>query len=173
MPRYLFLLRHAKPESFETAKTDHKRTLAAAGKEYCQLLANQMQAQQYIPDHIIASDSKRTIETAEIITNIITPTLTIQKDKALYQATAGDMLKTINQFDESKNAILMVGHNPTTQQTATLLTENTDHEGWQTLRVKYSAGSLAIFEINSSWQEVRPASATLIDYIDAKALSAK
>lgn len=106
----LFIVRHG--HSPFSSDTDHQRPLSSIGMQQAQ------QAAQFINAHkktsatqIICSDALRTLTTAQIIQQSITPSQLI-KDQGFYSARVGNWCDAIMHHRTFENLIL-VGHNPT------------------------------------------------------------
>ena len=106
----LFIVRHG--ESPFDAETDHQRSLSLKGKMQAKKTA--VFIASLLPTNltkIIASDARRTAETARIIKQNL-PQVDLITDRRYYDARVGDWCDTIVQQYNIVQLIL-VGHNPT------------------------------------------------------------
>lgn len=106
----LFIVRHG--ESPFDAPTDHQRSLSLKGKMQAKKSAVFITSLlSTTATKLIASDAKRTLETAQIIQNHI-PQGDLVSDRRFYDARVGDWCDSIAQHHDISQLIL-VGHNPT------------------------------------------------------------
>lgn len=113
MKRICFV-RHAKAEKGKPNK-DFERKLNSEGIEESNLIGKSLKKDNYICDLIIASDSARTFQTAEIIgKHLEIKKRKIQVERSLYQGTRIDTyFNILKEIDNSINSIMFVGHNTT------------------------------------------------------------
>ncbi|MEX2513733.1 MAG: histidine phosphatase family protein [Cyclobacteriaceae bacterium] len=109
----LLLCRHAKSSWDHPGLNDHQRPLAPRGLKDAPIMAGRLLKKGFLPDHIISSDAKRAIETAEIFAQILGFEVSdIQKTSELYQANVTEILKVIKKIPDSVDSLLLFGHNP-------------------------------------------------------------
>ncbi|MCC5943824.1 MAG: histidine phosphatase family protein [Bernardetiaceae bacterium] len=108
----LYLVRHALPE--ESGRLDALRKLTTKGMNDAIALGKWLQNQTPTPEHIMASDAIRAKQTAEAILEAF-PTLKANAafDSDWYQCSSHELLKAIQNVDDSINTLLFVNHNPT------------------------------------------------------------
>ncbi len=111
----LYLLRHA--EAHSTAQDDKSRTLNGNGQQQANALNSIMRERNYSPDHVACSDAVRTQETLALVW----PDHGADFPPDFYNASPGDLLSHIQNFDSQKREVLIVGHNPSIHQLAFLL----------------------------------------------------
>ena len=127
--KHLYLLRHGK-SSWETPANgsppeDRDRPLLPKGIRRTEHVARWINEHRIRFDSIHSSDARRATETA----NIVRKTLEIPKkrltlDPAIYDAVDGDeLLQIVTQFSDRCDAVLMVGHNPTMSELASMFFE--------------------------------------------------
>lgn len=110
----LFLMRHAEAE--HGSGSDHQRRLTAYGREQAANVGSWLRRQNWTVDAIIASDAKRTLETARLVhENLLTGAETaasVNPVSALYNAPMSAYFDYLAELDNSLDAVLIVGHNP-------------------------------------------------------------
>ena len=109
----LLLMRHAKSSWDIPGTKDHDRPLNDRGRGSAPLIGALLQSEDLIPDFILISDSKRTSETAELLTEHIHYSGPLKATQNLYGSSAEDYLDEIREVDSSIQTMLIIGHNPT------------------------------------------------------------
>ena len=107
MVRRVLLMRHAK--SNHDAPSDFERPLSLQGRHDAQRIFSQMYSHGWVPDRIVVSNSKRTLETVEMLSKYQEVSPDLRDD--LYLASA----ETISDYIESTQSsetLLIVTHNP-------------------------------------------------------------
>lgn len=162
----LYLLRHAKAEPARGRETDSERTLSVNGQQTCQLVGAYMKAKHYLPEQVVASAARRTVETCEMTLKAagINPPVDVQKN--LYLATAEDLLHAIRQMEDGTPSVMMVGHNPGLHHLALALAEPVHSNLYVLLDIKYPTGALAVLHFDcASWQDISPGRGELADFM--------
>ncbi|MES2654664.1 MAG: histidine phosphatase family protein [Bacteroidota bacterium] len=110
----LILMRHAKAETIELGMRDFDRKLAEKGKVDADAIAKLLKKKIPAIDLLITSLAKRTYKTAKIVAeNYAYDKADIVPLSELYEAAVDEYLKVIRNIDDSKNTVIIVGHNPT------------------------------------------------------------
>lgn len=109
----LILLRHAKSSWKDPYLNDHDRPLNKRGKRDAPVMAGILKKYFPRPDMIVASPSKRTRATAEVMaTGLGMNKHDIVYDKNIYHADAFTLMHIVGDMENSVNTVLLVGHNP-------------------------------------------------------------
>ena len=106
----LLLIRHAKA-THESGFADFERPLTDKGFQQAEIMANRLQVNNLKPQLLVASPALRTLSTA----NVFSQVLGLQQahtDKAIYDASESTLLKVIDNLQQDKDFIALVGHNP-------------------------------------------------------------
>ena len=108
----VFLMRHGKAEDgFD--KSDFERNLQAKGEQKTLKIAEFLRVQNAKPQLILSSSANRTMQTSKIIAQCLKISENaIIKIRALYLASADEMLDEIYALDDHIDEIILVGHNP-------------------------------------------------------------
>lgn len=172
----LYLFRHAKAETQAEAKDDKARELTERGRHDAARMAVHMRKKQYLPDFVLCSSSVRTRETLEYWSVAIAENPKAQYSDALYLAEPETMLSLIRRAPDHAKAMMVVAHNPGTEQIAmTLLheelrTKERDHV--DAMEEKFPTAALAVVDFEAkSWKEVKPHSGRLVDFVRPRDLS--
>lgn len=117
----LSLLRHAEAEQpFGVA--DKERNLSNYGAQMAPRLGRRLEQQGFMPDQVICSPATRTLETARIICyELGFPVNKLQIREEIYRASINNLMQVIHEADETKDHLLLVGHNPGLSELATYL----------------------------------------------------
>ena len=112
----LLLLRHAKSSWKDSTLSDHERPLNGRGRRAAELVREYLKKKKLRPEFVLSSSSVRTRQTVEIIFAGAAKAPEICYDDALYLASAAKLLDTISALEEDRNQVLVVGHNPGTEE---------------------------------------------------------
>lgn len=155
--KQLFLLRHAKTEPISFFQTDFERRLIEKGIDDMAKVANYFNAKYIAPEIMLYSNSKRTTETFELFSKLISfknKSIVIEE---LYHASASDILSIIESFEKEYNSIMVIGHNFGISTLANSLST----KGCESL----SPGGMAILSFENKIELYK---GELIDYIKPK-----
>ena len=109
----LTLVRHAHAKVQAPPVTDFERPLSRRGKSEAKATALQLLQQELIPDLLVASPSKRTLQTAQILARKLQiPERHLRYDESLYLATAETLLNAIRATGPRIGHLMIVAHNP-------------------------------------------------------------
>ncbi|WP_308169549.1 SixA phosphatase family protein [Acrocarpospora catenulata] len=143
----LIVVRHAKAEH-TAGVLDFDRSLTNRGqrnaREAGELLA------PFDPDLILASSSRRTRETAELL-GLAAP---LELDRDIYEAYADELLGLIRQVAPEVGTLVLVGHNPSVHELVLGLT------GAQV--DTFPPGAYAVIGVPGSWADLDPGTGTLV-----------
>ncbi len=122
MNKTLILVRHGKAEKAGTEKPDFKRDLVERGEKDVFRNTTEL-ALQYTPELIVSSPANRAYQTAKIIAKIFQiDKKDIVKEDSIYEASMSALLHVINHLDNTKNCVLLTGHNPAFEYAVEYLT---------------------------------------------------
>jgi phosphohistidine phosphatase len=109
----LTLVRHAHAKVQNPPVTDFERPLSRRGKSEAKATALQLLEQELIPDLLLASPSKRTMQTAQILAQVLQiPERHLRHDESLYLAAAETVLNAIRATGPRIGHLMIVGHHP-------------------------------------------------------------
>jgi len=162
MPRYLYLLRHAKSDEKQRGQTDKQRELTSLGIKQSLQVANFFLTEKSIPEMIVCSVAERALATASLIADALkVEPDRISAQEELYEASTRTLMEFISQLDDSCYHILCVAHNPAISYLAEYFTKTEIGE-------MAPAGMAIIqFDINS-WKEVSAGNGLLLRYVEVK-----
>lgn len=152
----LIIVRHAKSSWKHPELSDFERPLNKRGKRDAPFMGEKLSDKNVSPDLILASPAKRAFITAKIISEKVKyPADKIAFNKNIYEASVNDLLKIINDIDEHRKSVMLVGHNPGLTSLNNFLTN-------RFIDNIPTCGIVSII-FNCKWQEVDEASGE-VDY---------
>ena len=158
--KILYLVRHAKSSDADSSLQDFDRPLNDRGFSNAPEMGKRLHKQGIQVDLIVASPSKRTTQTIELIAKEIKYDFEkIQWDSTIYRCTANALLQSINRVDDAINSVMFVGHNPSITQMANFL--QTD----STFSEVPTGGVVAIRFQTSDWESVSSKNAQLLFFM--------
>lgn len=107
----LYILRHGKTETFSSTGLDFDRNLVQRGERNSSQIGKMIHDHFQKPDLIVYSPANRTQQTASLILNEISDTLSID-DRRIYNADPETLFDVITDHGFDHKTIMLVGHNP-------------------------------------------------------------
>jgi phosphohistidine phosphatase len=145
-PSRIYLLRHAEAAWAQPGERDFDRALSEKGYGDAEILADRAADKGYHPDIILSSTAKRCRQTADAVHRAMGLSLELRYIDELYNAAPNVYLELLD--TQEANAVMLVGHNPTIEQTLEALI---GHE--QLLRALpggFPAGGLAVLDFDAA-----------------------
>jgi phosphohistidine phosphatase len=156
----LLLLRHAKAE--QAGKDDHARELTGRGRKDAAHMGAWLH-KHYAPDLVLCSTSARTRETWALVSEELGAAPKTEFFKPLYLAPLKTFLTIIQSVDDDVQTVLTVGHNPGTEDTATLLARDAmdkdERQRFDAMKEKFP-----------HWRDAKPGGGRLAAFIRPKDL---
>lgn len=154
----ILLLRHAESSRDDSSLKDFDRPLAEGGRKDARHMGVFVKEIEAFPGYIMSSPAKRAKETVQIFAKKAGIDLSLIKwNKDFYSGSARDYLTAIQEAVDTEESILLAGHNPLLEQTASLLCNK---EGAYTVRMP--TGALVCIEHPAiEWRQVKPGTARL------------
>ncbi len=122
----LLILRHAKAAPKDPNISDHDRPLDKVGKDDALRMGKLMKDKEMIPSLIISSSALRAKSTAELVAKGCGYQADIVLNQSLYEAKPKDYLSILETLSDIYGSVLIVGHNPTVEDTIQMLTDSSD-----------------------------------------------
>src|SRR5919198_2103469 len=122
----LLILRHAKAAPKDLGLSDHDRPLNKLGEDDALHLGKLIKEKDLIPSSIISSTALRAKATAELVAKGCGYQGDIVLNPSLYEAKPKDYLAMLETLSDKYNSVLIVGHNPTVEDTIQMLTDAVD-----------------------------------------------
>jgi len=152
------LLRHAKSD-WPAGLEDHERPLAKRGQRDAPRMGKEMAARGLVPALVLVSTAMRTRQTWDLVRPSF-GAVAERREKAIYEAQPEAILKVIRVMPADVPSLLVIGHNPGLELTASFLAgEGPEHRA---LSVKFPTCALAVIDFEvGSWQEIGQGQGTL------------
>jgi phosphohistidine phosphatase len=172
--RRLMLLRHAKSDWSTPGTPDQDRPLSARGREAAPKMGVYMARHGLVPDLIIASPATRVTDTLALALPAFAKQPKAIPDARLYETDADELLTVIKEAPRSVHNLLLVGHNPSLADLASLLMASGDVEIRQRLVEKFPTAALAVIDFPlDDWSKIHPRSGRLDRFVPPKALDSE
>lgn len=125
---------------------------------------------KYLPDLIVSSPSRRTIETVELVVEQLPRKQHVDYIDQLYLAGWQQMLAVIRAVRGPVATLLVVGHNPGMEQLASALSrqpvKRKERDRFDLIEEKFPTSALAVLDFNvARWRDVVPGRGELIDFV--------
>lgn len=160
----LYLLRHGKSDWEAPSGDDHDRPLAPRGRRAAELIGRFLQWVGDPPGRVISSSALRARSTAELAAESAGWECPLDLTRSIYEARPEDILEAIRRRGDRVESLLVVGHEPSLSQLASLLI------GGGQLRLP--TASLACIRFGcEDWSEVEPGKGELAWLIHPKLLA--
>jgi phosphohistidine phosphatase len=149
----ILLLRHAKSDRDNPALADYERPLAKRGFKDAPRMGAVLASFEMRPDRILASPARRAKETAELVAEACGYKKEIEWHEAFYGGNAEDLIAALQRLPHSVEKVLLVGHNPTMEETVSALISGDEQEPI----IAMPTAALACLQIDiRDWVELEP-----------------
>lgn len=118
----LLLMRHAKSSWKHPALDDHDRPLNKRGERDAPRMGRLLVKTGNVPDYVLSSTADRAQHTARLIREALPQRPLADLKSNLYMAGIGDYLGAIRAIEERYGCVLLVSHNPGTEELIEALT---------------------------------------------------
>lgn len=171
----LYLLRHAKAVAGSTKSEDSVRPLSERGRMDASRVALAMRHKGYIPDRVLCSTSRRTMETWELAAPELNSRPSVGFSDGLYLAPAKSIVQALRAEGDSLNSILVIAHNPGLEECARALARKPrsedEHRRFESLSDKFPTAALAVLEFEiQTWRNLTAGIGHLVDFIRPREL---
>lgn len=172
--RRLMLLRHAKSDWSAPGTRDQDRPLSVRGRESAPKMGTYMARHGLVPDLVVASPATRVTDTLALVLPAFTKQPKTVPEARIYESTADELLAVIKETPRSVHSLLIVGHNPSLAELASLLMASGDVEIRQRLIEKFPTAALAVIDFAlDDWAKIHPKSGRLDRFVIPKALDSE
>lgn len=159
----LFLLRHAKAGWALPGVRDFDRPLDASGVADAEAMGAAMRTGGYVPNLTLCSNARRCRETLEGIAGHADTGRVLFFDK-LYTEDAAGYLAIIHEHG-SAGSLLVIGHNPMTEDLAMALASSGDEAARETLAHGFPTCGLAAIRFENGLAGAAPGTGYLEDFL--------
>ena len=170
--KHLLIMRHGKSNANKPGQEDLKRTLSPKGHDVILGMANWMLSHSFLPEIVLVSKAQRTIETWQLIKNVIGKEAIIHSQQALYLAGPGEILTQLSKINNNHKTVLIIGHNPGLNILAQSLTGcGSNITAVKNLQKGFPTAAMAIFQLKgNSWQNLASDNTELVTFISPSEL---
>jgi phosphohistidine phosphatase len=169
----LLLLRHAKSSWDDAVLPDRDRPLNKRGRRSAVAVRAAMRELGLLPDLILVSTSKRTLETLSALEPWDDTPLVEPMDD-LYLAGEARLLATLQATAETVRTVLLIGHNPGMHNLAILLADPhaSAAQPVHAVREGFPTGALAEFTVTGPWSRLGRGGGRLMRFLTPRMLDA-
>ncbi|WP_305983967.1 histidine phosphatase family protein [Roseibium sp. MMSF_3544] len=151
----LLLLRHAKSDWGDPQLDDIDRPLNARGKAAAITMARYLRDEKLMPSVILCSTSQRTRETLARLLPYLPQEAYIQLISDLYWQSENNYSPLIRKYGGRAQTLMVLGHNPATEETAYALTGTSAPDALPDMQEKFPTAALAVLDFDiSDWSEL-------------------
>jgi phosphohistidine phosphatase len=154
--RVLLVLRHAKAVH-EPGLRDEDRGLTGRGMRDATAAGEAIRAAGLIPDRVLCSAALRTRQTWQQVGAALgeaADKAKVSYEQSLYLAGAGDLLEAVRHGADKAGTVLLVGHNPASQELVVDLTGQRD--------LPFPTSALAVVRLPGRWADAGPGDGELV-----------
>jgi phosphohistidine phosphatase len=171
--RRLILLRHAKSDRGILGIPDHARPLNARGKEAARRIGAYMAKHHLVPDQVLCSTAQRTRETWTLVEEALADPAAATFDKRLYDADPERILVVLRETKPDAHTVMIIGHNPSLQELATLLIAAGNIDQRADIQQKLPTGALVVIDFAvDAWADVHAHGGRLDRFVSPRSLGA-
>ena len=169
----ILILRHAKSDWGNPDLADFDRPLAKRGLKDAPRMGQVLAQFDCVPDKILASPAERAKQTTELVVEACGYKKSVQWEASFYGGTSDDLLAALRRLTDTVERAMLVGHNPTLEETvAELLCA--DDGGWGScVSVRLPTAGLVCLNVDiMAWSELEPGDAALCWFLIPKLVKA-
>jgi phosphohistidine phosphatase len=156
-------MRHAKAEPFSS--TDRARRLTDRGRAEAARVGSYLRERGIRPEHAVVSSAERTRQTWQALEETLGCGATAVFDDAVYSGSTDVLLEALRAVPEDVLVLAFVGHQPTVGSLAHLLEDGEgDQEALHRMLHGFPPASVAVFEVEGSWEELGPERGRLVGF---------
>jgi len=161
----LYLLRHAKSSWADPGLADYDRPLNSRGREAAPAMAAFMAARGLLPEKIICSSAERAKQTLSLMLPRIASETTVLFTRRVYEEGGSGYIDIARQHGGDAASLMLVGHNPSMEDAATMLSGHGDPDMAFRMRMKYPTAGLAIIDFDlAGWPDIGPGKGRLTGF---------
>ncbi|CTQ52295.1 phosphohistidine phosphatase SixA [Roseibium album] len=167
----LLLFRHAKSDWGDAGLADIDRPLNDRGKAAAATMALHMKTEGLLPNQILCSTAQRTRETLARLLPCLDHEAKIYLLSDLYQQSEDGYASVIRRHGGHARTLMVLGHNPATEDTALELSGTADEAAMADLQEKFPTAALAVLDFDfADWSELGPGTGHLTQFVKPRAL---
>jgi phosphohistidine phosphatase len=169
----LLLLRHAKAKRAQPGEKDLDRILTDRGRAGARKLGAYLARHDLIPDQVLVSTSVRTRETWTQVAKAFRKPPPVHFEKRLYESSPEAILDVVCDAEPKVATLLVIGHNPSIQELANMLTDAGNADARRRLKEEFPTAALAVITFEASaWRKLHSGGGRLEHFVASKWLEA-
>lgn len=170
----LLLLRHAKSDWGDQELADIDRPLNSRGKSAAITMARYLREQKLLPNVILCSTAQRTRETLARLMPHLPQEAHIELMSDLYWQSEDSYATLISKHGGRAQNVMVIGHNPATEDTALDLVGTSAPDALSDLQEKYPTAALAVIDFDfTDWSELAPGTGHLERFVKPRDLQSE
>lgn len=156
----LILMRHAKSSWSDPSQGDFDRPLNGRGKKSAPAIARWLCQKGYLPDLVLVSGARRTVETWERMAGQLPEAIDVKTARELYLAEPWVILDVLQR--QTHQSIMMIGHNPGFAWFANQLAKSpSSHPRFE----DYPTAATTVFGLETqTWKDTMFGTAQILDF---------
>ncbi|WP_068314620.1 SixA phosphatase family protein [Polycladidibacter hongkongensis] len=167
----LLLMRHAKSDWGDPRLPDCERPLNTRGEAAAQDMAAFMAAHHMLPELVLCSTSLRTRMTLSPLLPYLSNECRLITLEDLYQGGGPDYVETICAYGGLSQNLLVLGHMPNIQQTASELCGGGNPALIDDMEEKYPTAALSVIAFDKNrWSEISRKEGRMVSFIKPREL---
>lgn len=149
----LILMRHAEAAAGPPGGADHDRELTEQGARDARLVGSWLRDAECVPELVLCSTSIRARQTWRCANEGGLSTEFLEYRRPIYTGDAQAVLQVIREEAGESEVVLLVGHNPTVMQLASMLCGGSGSvEAHEALARGFAPGGAAVLRFSGSWE---------------------
>jgi len=165
----LYLLRHAKSSWDNPGLADHDRPLAPRGRKAAPRIGAEMARAGLIPDLALCSTATRVRETWDLVAARWPRPVAVETRRAIYDADGADIVALVRGLDNSRERVLILGHNPALEDAAARLAGAGEPAALSAMTAKFPTAALAVLDFEAdSWRDAGSGRGRLVRFLRPK-----
>lgn len=157
----LFLLRHAKAAWAAPGTSDFDRPLDETGLADAPRLGAALAGLGLRPGRVICSSAVRTVQTWAEMAPLNDGSIETVHDQRVYSADAPELLDIVREQD-FEGDLMIVGHNPTIEDTAEAFSEEGTRTARDWLATGFPTCGFGVIELDTSFNRIQPGRGRLV-----------
>jgi phosphohistidine phosphatase len=143
---------------------DHERPLGPRGQRDAVAVGEWLAANVAQVDLVLCSPSARTRRTWALATQQLPTEPPVRQEPDVYLGTLRTLHDLVRTTDDGVHTLVVVGHNPGTQELALLLAGSGDSNQLARMRSKFPTSGLAVLRSTGSWKDLTEGTARLVEF---------
>ena len=161
--RQLVLVRHAK--AAQDGGADEDRPLATRGTVDAPAIGRWLTDGGVAPDRVVVSPARRARQTWGLASAEMAGVPEPVLDGRVYDNTVASLLDAVHDTPEGVGTLVLVGHNPSMQETAMTLDDGSGDEATRReMTGKFPTSGVAVFGVEQEWPDVAAGSGRLVAF---------